>query len=148
MRRTVSVILLIILASLVAGCTGTEQIPQSQTTTIPTTVANTPVPTTTSPPATPISQAQEGVSANTITISDFAFNPQTIIVKAGAIVRWDNQDTVSHRVVFTDPTGNIIKYDSSVLSPGQSWSQRFTTAGTFTYYCKIHPAMTGTVVVE
>ena len=150
MKSTAFIILVLVITALVAGCMGPA--PQSQTTTAPvaTTVmkTQTPIPTTTSPVPTPISQGQTGVSANTITIRDFAFTPQTITVKTGAIVRWDNTDDYAHRVVFTDPTGNIIKYDSSVLSPGQSWSQKFTVAGTYNYYCKIYPKMTGTVIVE
>jgi len=142
MKVSVSLIVLFLAAVIVAGCTGTGQ-PAQQTTV---TTVNTFVTAPTSPPATPISQVS--VSANTVTIKDFAFTPQTITVKAGAIVRWENLDSVSHRVVFTDPTGNIIKYDSSVLSPSQSWSQTFLSPGIYPYYCKIHPQMTGTVIVE
>ena len=145
MIKTFAIILLVIGAAIAVGCTGTGQ-SQQQTITVTATIS--PVPATTKPPATPISQAQASVSDNTVTIKDFTFSPQTITVKAGAIVRWENSDPVAHRVVFTDPTGNIIKYDSSILSPSQSWSQKFNTPGTYTYYCKIHPQMTGTVVVE
>jgi len=149
MKGTACAILLLLITALAAGCTGSEQPSPAQT---PTTVAATTVGTTTvattRPPATPISQVS--VSDNTITILDFAFNPQTITIKTGEVVRWENNEpdqNYVHRIVFTDPTGNIIKYDSSVLSPGQSWSQKFTAPGTYTYYCKIHPKMTGTVIV-
>jgi len=149
MKRTAFVILLLLVTTMVTGCTNSEQPAPTrvQTTAMTTTVEKTPVPTT-SPPATPISQVS--VSGNTITIRDFTFTPQTITVKTGEIVRWENNEpdqNYVHRIVFTDPSGNIIKYDSSVLSPGQSWSQKFTAPGTYTYYCKIHPQMTGTVIV-
>jgi len=151
MKRTALLITIIIIVATAvsAGCTGTEQPAPAatQTTAMATTVVKAPV-TTTSPPATPISQVS--VSDNTITIKDFTFTPQTMTVKTGEIVRWENNEpdqNYVHRIVFTDPTGNIIKYDSGVLSPGQSWSQKFTAPGTYTYYCKIHPQMTGTVIV-
>jgi plastocyanin len=155
MKSTACGILLLVIIALVAGCTG--QAPQYQITTTPATITvvntQTPILTTTTPVPTPISQGT-GVSANTVTIKDFAFTPQTITIKRGEIVRWENLEPqinerdISHRVVFTDPTGNIIKYDSSVLSPGQSWSQKFTDAGTYSYHCKIYSQMTGTVIVE
>lgn len=148
MKKTILVIFLILITAVIAGCTSTEQQAQTPATATATTNVKTPVPATTSPPATPISQVS--VSENTIAIKDFAFTPPTITIKTGEIVRWENNEpdqNYVHRIVFTDPTGNIIKYDSSVLSPGQSWSQKFTSPGTYTYYCKIHPQMTGTVIV-
>jgi hypothetical protein len=39
-------------------------------------------------------------------------------------------------------------FDSGTLNPGASFSQTFSTAGTFTYHCAIHPRMTGTIVVS
>jgi len=84
------------------------------------------------------------VSDNTIIIKDMAFTPDTITVPAGAIVRWVNKDSVTHSVVFSkDSKIN----PSGVLRNGEGFSVRFYDAGTFPYYCGLHPEMTGTVIV-
>jgi plastocyanin len=69
-------------------------------------------------------------------------------VKTGSIVRWENQDSIPHRIIFIDKDGQDTPVDSSVLSSTQSWSKKFDQPGTYPYYCKIHPEMTGTVIVE
>ena len=122
----------------VCGCTQTAppvQPPATVTTHLQTTqqltVTTIPVPQTTS-----------SVSANTILIKNFAFDPASITVKAGSTVRWVNQDSVPHRIVFADGA------DSTVLAGMQSWSRKFDQAGTYDYACTIHPTMLGTVIVE
>jgi plastocyanin len=110
--------------------------------------AGTPVTGQTSPVPlfTPISQAP--VSANTITIKNFAFDPPAMTVGAGSTVRWENHDTAPHRIVFIDSAGRDTNEESGVLSPSQSWSSnQFKRPGSYSYYCKIHPEMTGTVIV-
>ena len=141
---TILIILLVGAAILCAGCTQAPEPVQPQATT------GVPAQTVTTAPATivptPISQAS--VSENTITIKNFAFIPQTMTVKAGSIVRWENKDTSPHRIIFIDKEGRDTTIDSSVLSSTQAWSQKFDKPGTYPYYCKIHPEMTGTVIVE
>jgi plastocyanin len=133
--------IIIIIAVLIAGCSQAPQ-PQSQTTVVPTvSVESTTLPQITVVP-TPLSQAS--VSANTITIKNYAFNPQTITVKSGSIVRWENLDPVSHRIIFNDKSVS----GSDVLSYSQSFSKKFDQPGSFPYYCSIHPDMTGTVIVQ
>jgi plastocyanin len=82
--------------------------------------------------------------ANTtaVTISNFKFGPATITVKAGATVVWTNKDAVGHSVNF-----NTVKIDSKTLGNGARFSHVFTTPGTYSYICAIHPFMHGTVVV-
>jgi amicyanin len=63
-------------------------------------------------------------------------------VKVGSTVRWVNQDSVPHRILFVEGA------DSRVLAPSQSWSNKFDKAGTYDYACTIHPAMQGIVIVE
>ena len=90
----------------------------------------------------PVPQTTISVSDNTIRIKNFAFDPASIRVKVGSTVRWVNQDSVPHRILFTDGA------DSTVLAGSQSWSRKFDVAGTYDYTCTIHPAMQGTVIVE
>ena len=145
MTRWIPVILLIVAAVLIAGCSDNQQPVQPTATTVPPPTPVVTVPTTTSPP-TPISQSS--VSDNTVLIQDFAFKPQTITVKKGDIVRWENSDSTPHRIVFTDSSGRDTNTESSVLTSSQSYSRKFPDAGTYLYYCKIHPDMKGSVIVE
>ena len=144
MRYCVLLLCVVAVAVIAAGCTQPSP-PQPLQTTL--TVSPTvPVQTLITPVPTPISQAS--VSGNTIIIKNFAFTPQTITVKTGSIVRWENKDSNPHRIIFIDKDGQDTPVDSSVLSSTQSWSKKFDQPGTYPYYCKIHPEMTGTVIVE
>jgi plastocyanin len=84
-------------------------------------------------------QAQGGTA---VSIVDFAFQPASIEVPAGSTVTWTNTGGAPHTV-----TADNGAFDSGQLAPGASFSQTFTTPGTYTYHCDIHPRMTGTVVV-
>jgi plastocyanin len=81
------------------------------------------------------------------------FEPKTINVKTGQIVTWNNMDNSLHTVIsgkgLNDPN-NGKAFDSGLTSliPGKSWSHQFIKAGTFPYFCELHPAMTGLVVVS
>jgi len=144
MKYCVVLLCVVVVAVIAAGCTqpSPPQSPQITLTVSPTV----PVQTLITPVPTPISQAS--VSENTITIKNFAFTPRTLTVKTGSIVRWENQDSSLHRIIFIDKDGQDISGDYSVLSSTQSWSKKFDQPGTYPYYCKIHPEMTGTVIVE
>ena len=144
MRYCVVLLCIVAVAVIAAGCTqpSPPQPPQATRTVSPTV----PVQTLITPVPTPISQAS--VSGNTITINNFAFTPRTMTVKTGSIVRWENKDSIPHRIIFIDKDGQDTPVDSSVLSSTQSWSKKFDQPGTYPYYCKIHPEMTGTVIVE
>jgi len=72
-----------------------------------------------------------------------AYSPQTLTVKAGTKVTWVNKDTVTHTVT----SHGISLFDSGNLATGATFSYTFARAGTYPYYCTIHPWMKGTVVV-
>jgi plastocyanin len=88
-------------------------------------------------------QSSPPVTTNTVTIKNFAFNPSTITIKAGANVTWTNEDSPSHQV--KEDNGLFL---SSVIGNGQSFTYTFITAGTYNYTCNIHPSMHGKVIVE
>jgi len=146
MRRWILVPIILITTIIAAGCSGTQQQVEQQIRETPALLPVTMVPPTTPSIPTPISQAL--VSDNTVTIKDFAFTPQTITVNKGDIVRWENMDPAPHRIMFTDSSGRDTSAESGVLASYQSWSTKFESTGTYSYYCKIHPAMKGTVVVK
>jgi plastocyanin len=78
-----------------------------------------------------------------VNIDNFVFGPQTITVPVGATVTWTNKDDIPHTSVSTE---GIFK--SKVLDTDEKFSYTFTKAGTYPYYCTIHPKMTGKVVVQ
>jgi plastocyanin len=78
-----------------------------------------------------------------VTISGFAFGPASITVKTGQTVTWTNQDNAAHTVVADDNS-----WASPNIAKGESYTHTFTSAGTFTYHCSIHPTMKATVVVS
>ncbi|GHB85304.1 plastocyanin [Streptomyces umbrinus] len=67
-----------------------------------------------------------------------------LVVKVGETVQWTNHDTAPHTV--TTAKGPK-KFDSGTLEKGDSWSYTFTTAGTYEYYCAVHPDMVASVKV-
>ena len=75
-------------------------------------------------------------------IDNFTFNPGTITVPAGTKVEWENSDDIPHTIVET--TG---KFHSAALDTEDKFSFTFTKAGTFNYFCSLHPHMVGKVVV-
>jgi plastocyanin len=89
------------------------------------------------------STAVTPVSANAVTILNFAFGPQVVTVKPGTTVHWTNRDAEAHTV-----TSNTGAFGSSVLQPGASYSFTFAKPGTYHYHCTIHPFMTGMVTVS
>jgi plastocyanin len=78
-----------------------------------------------------------------VSIENFAFVPDTIVVPVGATVRWTNNDATDHTV-----TSSAALFDSGVLEPGGQFERRFDEVGTYPYICSLHPEMEGMVVVE
>jgi plastocyanin len=82
---------------------------------------------------------------NTITIDNFTFGPQTLTITPGTTVTWINHDEEPHTVVNS---GNPRQFKSGALDTDDKFTFTFDKAGTYTYFCSIHPHMTGTVVVQ
>ena len=79
-----------------------------------------------------------------IVIANFSFSPKRFTVPAGATVTWTNHDNVPHVVSSADNQFQKLP----LLKPGQSFSNTFATAGTYSYFCSIHPQMTGKITVR
>jgi plastocyanin len=79
-----------------------------------------------------------------VAIDYFSFSPQTIVVPVGTTVTWTNHDNVPH--VVTSANNRFNK--SSVLKAGETFSNTFVTAGTYSYFCSIHPQMKGKITVR
>ncbi|MDQ1046070.1 cupredoxin family copper-binding protein [Streptomyces sp. V4I2] len=67
-----------------------------------------------------------------------------LVVEVGQTVQWTNHDSVPHTVTTTKAP---VKFDSGTLEQGDSWSYTFTKAGTYEYYCAVHPDMVASVKV-
>src|SRR5260370_20350858 len=94
-----------------------------------------------SPTVTANDQPSAAIAA--VNIDNFVFGPQTITVPVVATVTWTNKDDILHTSVSTDGV-----FKSKVLDTDEKFSYTFTKAGTYPYYCTIHPKMTGKVVVQ
>ena len=79
-----------------------------------------------------------------VVIDNFSFSPQTFTLPAGATVTWTNRDNMPHTVTSADNRFS----KSPVLNPGQIFSNTFPAAGTYSYFCSIHPRMTGKIIVK
>jgi len=76
------------------------------------------------------------------TISGFVF-PDSVTIIAGQSVLWTNADSVPHTVTADDGS-----WDSGEIAGGATFERRFVAPGVFSYHCRIHPAMTGTIMVK
>jgi plastocyanin len=78
-----------------------------------------------------------------VKIDNFSFGPQTLTVPVGTTVTWTNRDDIPHTVVSTDGV-----FKSKVRDTDEKFSYTFTKAGTYAYFCSVHPKMTGKIVVQ
>ena len=82
-------------------------------------------------------------SRTSIDISNFAFSPTEVRIKAGTTVVWTNKDTAPHQVHADDDV-----YQLEIINEGGRSEQLYTAPGTYTYHCHVHPNMKATVIVE
>jgi plastocyanin len=85
--------------------------------------------------------AQE--ESNGVTIDNYTFGPKELTVPAGTTVKWVNHDDVPHTVVNKDKA-----FRSQALDTDDSYSYTFASAGTFEYFCGLHPYMVGKIIVK
>jgi plastocyanin len=72
-----------------------------------------------------------------------AYSPNPVTVAVGTTVVWTNNDSTVHTSVANNGAWN-----SGTINPGGTCSTTFSSAGTFSYYCTLHPNMVGTVTVQ
>jgi plastocyanin len=77
------------------------------------------------------------------------FTPDMVTVSVGGTVTWTNDDTAAHTVTSgTASDGPDGVFDSSIFMSGKTFEHTFDKAGSYDYYCQVHPWMTGNVTVE
>ncbi len=88
------------------------------------------------------SQDSKGQSTE-VKIDNFTFGPVTVTVPVNTTVTWVNKDDIPHTVVAKDGA-----FKSRALDTDQQFSFKFDKAGTYPYYCSVHPKMVGKIVVH
>lgn len=78
-----------------------------------------------------------------VNIENFAFSPSQLTIAKDVTVVWTNNDSAPHTVTADDDS-----FTSPTLNQGDTYSRKFTSAGTVAYHCEIHPSMKASVVVQ
>jgi plastocyanin len=78
-----------------------------------------------------------------VKVDNFTFNPAAINIPVNSTVNWVNEDDIPHVIA-----GNDGSFKSKALDTDQEYSHTFTKAGTYPYYCPIHPKMVGKIIVH
>ncbi len=81
--------------------------------------------------------------ATVVTIDNFTFTPPELTVAVGTTVKWVNHDDIPHTVVDKNKA-----FRSKALDTEDAYSFTFASAGTFDYFCGLHPHMVGKIVVK
>jgi plastocyanin len=82
-------------------------------------------------------------TANQVMVENFSFQPGTLTVTPGTTVTWINHDDEPHTVNENDK-----RFKSGTLDTDAKFSFKFTSPGTYSYFCSLHPRMTGQIIVK
>lgn len=86
------------------------------------------------------------VEPNASDRSTWTYNPTSISVGVGTTITWTNAGHQVHSVAADKASS--FQFSSPDLTPGQSYQQVFSKAGTFAYLCRQHPWMKATITVH
>jgi plastocyanin len=78
-----------------------------------------------------------------VRVDNFTFGPGTLNVPINSTVTWVNKDDLPHVIASSDGV-----FKSKALDTDDKYSYTFIKAGTYAYYCSIHPKMVGKIVVQ
>ena len=140
-RRMDKWIILLLILTLLIGCSNTQENASPDARDLPSATA---APPTIDDRLNVIPALEAAGNTFDIKISGFAFNPAELTINKGDSVSWKNLDTAPH-LVLSD-TGNEIA--SQELPLNGVYTNRFDTSDTFEYYCSIHPSMKGKIQVR
>ncbi|CAB3792276.1 plastocyanin/azurin family copper-binding protein [Pararobbsia alpina] len=93
----------------------------------------------------PAARADGPPSTATVVIGNFSFNPPRLSIPVGTTVVWQNEDDMPHTIV-NDAAPREFK--SPPIDSGEHFSWTFSKAGTYAYFCSVHPRMTGVITVR
>jgi len=92
-----------------------------------------------------VASAQQNTSTSEVKIDNFSFTPAVLTVSVGTTVTWTNREDIPHTVVSSDDPK---AFKSKVLDTDEKFTFTFSKAGTYQYFCSVHPKMVGKVVVQ
>src|SRR5574338_253252 len=90
----------------------------------------------------------KGASSPTCSDTKSCYLPHEATVAVGGTVTWVNKDSAAHYATSGKDATADGKFDSGMVMAGGKFSQKFTTAGTYDYFCTVHPWMTGEIIVK
>ena len=107
------------------------------------------VPAKSSGPKTVSVEIPSGTSVPGCEESNKCFNPASVTINVGDTIEWKNGDTAAHTVTGGSPAdGPSGVFDSSLVMGGASFAHTFDKAGSYNYFCMVHPWMVGNVSVN
>lgn len=92
-----------------------------------------------------VSSAYAADDTKTVVIDNFSFSPAVVQVPAGSTITWENHDDMPHTITSTEKPRTLA---SPAIDSGEHYTASFPKPGTYTYFCSLHPRMTGTVIVK
>ncbi|MHB8530913.1 MAG: cupredoxin domain-containing protein [Caulobacteraceae bacterium] len=93
-------------------------------------------------PLAAASQIAAATTGPTVKIDNFTFGPMAVTVPLGGTVTWVNDDDIPHTVVAEDHS-----FRSKPLDTDDKYTFTFSKAGTYLYFCSLHPKMIGKIIV-
>jgi plastocyanin len=78
-----------------------------------------------------------------VKIDNFTFEPQSVEVPLNTTITWINRDDIPHTIVSDDGV-----FKSKALDTDDKFTFTFSKAGTYTYFCGLHPKMVGKITVH
>jgi len=88
-------------------------------------------------------KSEDKASPLEVRVDNFTFGPDALTVPVNSTVTWVNKDDLPHVIASTDGV-----FKSKALDTDDKYSYTFTKAGTYAYFCSIHPKMVGKIVVQ
>jgi plastocyanin len=89
----------------------------------------------------------EPPALNEIFMQNMAFTPADMSITVGTTIKWTNKDGTAHTVTNGTPGSPLGLFDSGNIAPNGDFTFTFNKAGTYKYFCRIHPMMIGTITV-
>ncbi len=99
-------------------------------------------------PITHMISIPQGVSSRGCDTTNMCYLPYSLEIQVGDTVLWSNDDSAAHTVSSGSPDGLDGIFDSNLFMAGTTFEFTFDDAGTYPYFCMVHPWMTGKVIVS
>jgi plastocyanin len=143
-RRTPTLVLALLTLSFVGCGSGDSDSDESGNTTGNTTMTEPSSEDKASTPGGVNAPAPSGdaVRAEKVSIVEFTYDPDPVVIEEGGKVIWVNRDSAPHTATADDGS-----FDTGTIATDKLKSESFKQPGTYTYFCEIHPDMHGTIEV-